>query len=67
MMPKDVQELADKLMASSGKGDVVITLRIPQNEAEIIRQAAALDERSVNQYVRIAVLAKAVKETKNNG
>lgn len=59
IMPEDVQELANRLMASGGKGDVVMTLRILNHEAEDIRAAAAADGRSVNQWVRM-VLAKAV-------
>ena len=54
-MPTEVQELADKLMASGEKDDSVITLRVPQYEAERIRAAAAADGRSVNQWVRLTI------------
>ena len=54
-MPKKVADLADKLMASGEKGDVVITLRVPQHEAEAIREAAAKESRSINQWVRINI------------
>jgi len=54
-MPVEVQELANKLMESKSKGDVVITLRLTQFEAEEIRAAAALEGRSVNQLCRIAL------------
>ena len=49
----EVQELANKLMTSSEKGDAVITLRLPQHEAEAIRSAAAFESRSVNQWCRL--------------
>jgi len=64
MMPEKVQELANKLMTSTEKGDAVINLRLPLYEAEDIRAAAAADGRSVNQWARI-VLAKAAKEVNN--
>lgn len=60
-MPKEVQELADKLMASGEKGDAVITLRLPQYEAEAIRAAAAFEGRSVNQWCRL-VLSKVARD-----
>ncbi len=64
MMPEKVQELANKLMTSTEKGDAVINLRLPSYEAEDIRAAAAADGRSINQWIRI-ILAKAAKEVNN--
>lgn len=55
IMPKDVQEIADKLMASSEKGDTVFTLRVPQYEAEAIRAEAAKEGRSINQWLRMVI------------
>jgi predicted HicB family RNase H-like nuclease len=39
----------------------VITLRVPSHEAEAIREAAAKEIRSVNQWCRIALLEAANK------
>lgn len=54
-LPPEVQELANKLMSSGATRDAVITLRLPQIEAEAIREAAAFEGRSVNQWCRIAL------------
>jgi hypothetical protein len=45
------------------KQDDVIVVRLPHLEAEVIRAAADREQRSINQWCRLA-LAKAIKEIK---
>jgi hypothetical protein len=54
-LPQGVKELADRLMSLGQEGNVVITLRIPTSEADAIRSAAEKDDRSVNQWARLAL------------
>jgi hypothetical protein len=63
-MPSKVQELADRLMNSEGKGESVINVRLADYEADDIRAAAAADGRSINQWARM-ILVKASKEAQD--
>lgn len=59
--PDRLKELVDRLTASTGEGDAVITIRMPKYEADQIRRAATFEGRSVNQWGRL-VLGKVAKD-----
>lgn len=53
-LPDDVKTLVDKLQSSSGKA--VITLRVSEVEANIIKAKAESENLSVNQWVKNKLL-----------
>ena len=58
--PERLNDLVLRLTTSTHEGDAVLTIRLPKFEADQIRQAAALDDRSVNHWCRLT-LTKAAK------
>jgi hypothetical protein len=51
-LPDDVKELVNKLQSSSGGGKAVITLRVSEVEADIIRARAEAENLSANQWIK---------------
>ena len=55
-MPDPVRVLADKLQAS-GEGKAVLTIRVSEGEADLIRAAAEGEGKSLNQWAREKLIA----------
>ena len=57
--PESLSELVAKLTASRVEGDAVLTIRLPKYEADLIRGAAGIENRSVNQWCRMTLFKNA--------
>jgi hypothetical protein len=60
-LPPAAQEIADKLMTAADDKKTVLTIRVLEQEANIIRQAAESANESVNEWVRQALIQAATK------